>query len=468
MPHSSAARALSDSIEDPVALTFEPPCRISGRFRPASAYPERVTVACDGRYWATVPVRADEGGASFACDLPPVAGPTRARVEILVAGRVMGVMTVSNQPKLNAGGLDALSVHAVCDRPLFSVPWMQFDGARLIISGAHLPPAGNPDLLSVRFEAGVNYTFDYGLQSPEFAHHFWYWPNADLSNFILTIDLAGSHPGTDPFRFAFSYPDADKSTTELGEPIRDIGRRIAIPSDLGRSICFPRDNTQLTRVQTWSNDQSVTFTGYSTFRSIEAMFAHYGVTNRPGVTILDWGCGHGRVTRHFISDWRQARISGADIDAENVAWCAQNLGGRFSAVPLFPPTDLPEAGFDGIFGISVMTHLTAEAQAAWLGEIARLLKPDGVALITFAGSAATAFSSVYRSDAWWKDWVDRGFDDAQHDPALDGKIGNDTYYRNTLHTTEYTRENWSKHIDVVDIIPSAIGYQDMAVLKRRR
>ena len=60
------------------------------------------------------------------------------------------------------------------------------------------------------------------------------------------------------------------------------------------------------------------------------------------------------------------------------------------------------------------------------------------------------------------------FDDAQHDPALDGKIGNDTYYRNTLHTTVYTRAHWSKHVEVVDIIPRAIGYQDMAVLRRRR
>ncbi|MCJ2035236.1 methyltransferase domain-containing protein [Methylobacterium sp. J-068] len=425
-------------------------------------------MACDGQVLATVAVHAGASGASFTCDLPPVAAPTQVRVEVRDAGRMLGGLTVTNLPKRNLGGLDALSVHKVCDRPLFSVPWMQFDGAILTVSGAHLPPAGNPDLLSVQFDEGVRYTFDHGLRSPEFANHFWYWPNADLSNFVLTIDLAGSRPGCDPFRFEFRYPGEEKGLGDVPAPLRRIGQRISIPSDLALTVCFPRDATQLTRVQTWSNDQSVTFTGYSTFRAIEALFAHYGVTPGPGVEILDWGCGHGRVTRHFIGQWREARISGADIDAENVAWCSENLRGRFTTVPLFPPTDLPDASFDGIFGISVMTHLTEEAQAAWLDEIARLLKPDGIALITFAGAAAAAFSSVFRPDPWWRDWVARGFDDAQHDPALDGKIGDDDYYRTTVQTTQYTIEHWSKHVDVVGVIPHAIGYQDMAVLRRRR
>ncbi len=171
--------------------------------------------------------------------------------------------------------------------------------------------------------------------------------------------------------------------------------------------------------------------------------------------------------RHFIQNWPEARITGADVDAENAGWCARHLDGRFVTVPLLPPTALPEGRFDGIFGISVMTHLTAEAQDAWLAEIARLLKPEGVALITFAGPAATAYSSVHRSPDWWRAWTKGGFDDSQHDPALDGKIGDDSYYRNTHHTEQYTRSVWSRHLDVVDIVPSAIGYQDMAVLRRR-
>ncbi|ACL57702.1 class I SAM-dependent methyltransferase [Methylobacterium nodulans] len=449
-----------------VTLALDPPGRVSGRIRPGATQANRVTVLCDGRPWATVPVVTDASGASFACELPSVTEPTATAVEVRDGAVSLGEIRGQRVPRRNAHGLDAASVLAVYDRPLFSVPWLRFDGAHLVVSGSHLPPAGNPELLSVRFGDGVAYTFDYPLLSPEFANHFWYWPNAEHSNFVLIIDLPSCRAGSDPFQFEFVYPDMDCGSVLPAEHHR-IGRRISIPPRLDMSICFPRDSTQLTRVQTWSDDQSVTFTGYNTFKALEALFAHYGVTRRPGVSILDWGCGHGRVTRHFIQNWPEARISGADIDAENAGWCRRHLNGSFSTVPLLPPTDLPGASFDGIFGVSVMTHLTAETQAVWLDEIARLLKPDGVPLITFAGPAAAAFSSVFRSRAWWQNWTGTGFDDAQHDPALDGKIEDNTYYRNTLHTAEYTRRVWSRHVDVVDIIPSAIGYQDMAVLRRK-
>ncbi len=64
-------------------------------------------------------------------------------------------------------------------------------------------------------------------------------------------------------------------------------------------------------------------------------------------------------------------------------------------------------------------------------------------------------------------WCDSGFDDSQHDPALDGKIGDDSYYRNTLHSPDYTLKVGRAISRSFDIVPSAIGYQDVAVLRRR-
>jgi SAM-dependent methyltransferase len=470
MTGSSAALARAPlAAADLLSLTAVPPGRVAGRFPPGATHPGRVRLRCDGVDWATVPVASDPAGGAFTADLPLVSGVPAGRtvrLEVFDGAALLGSLDVAPETRCNAHGLDARSVHAVYGRPLFSVPWMQFDGARLTVSGSHLPPDGDPGRLSVRLDHGVAYTFEYPQRTPEFGHHFWYWPNGDLSSFILTIDLPACRPGSDPFWFEFTYPGMDVGLEEVPEAVRRARRRISIPSRLDSAICFPRDANQLTRVQTWSSDQSVTMTGYSTFRTIEALFAHYGIRRRPGVEILDWGCGHGRVARHFVQNWPEARITGADIDAENAGWCARHLDGRFVTVPLLPPTALPEGRFDGIFGISVMTHLTAEAQDAWLAEIARLLKPDGVALVTFAGPAATAFSSVFRSPDWWRSWTSDGFDDSQHDPALDGKIGDDSYYRNTLHTERYTRDVWSRHLEVVDIVPSAIGYQDMAVLRR--
>jgi len=135
-------------------------------------------------------------------------------------------------------------------------------------------------------------------------------------------------------------------------------------------------------------------------------------------------------------------------------------------VPLFPPTGFADASFDAIYGISVMTHLTAAARDAWLEELARLLRPGGIALVTFNGAAAAAYSSVERDPAWWSRWLETGFDDSLRDPALDGKIGDDAYYRNTHQSAADVRRTWSQFFEVVDIYEAEFGYQDLAVLRR--
>jgi hypothetical protein len=114
-----------------------------------------------------------------------------------------------------------------------------------------------------------------------------------------------------------------------------------------------------------------------------------------------------------------------------------------------------------------MTHLTADAQAAWLGELARILKPDGIALLTFAGSAGTAAGSLWRSGPWWKAYSSSGFDAEIRDPVLEGYIADSDYYRQTNQTPANVAATWSRHFEVLETIEAAFGNQDLAILRRR-
>lgn len=430
----------------------------------------RVTVRCDGRHWATVPVTNVEGLVRFTCQLPPVIDPAETTVEVWGSSEEACFARLTVPPRapiVNQFGLKARDVLAVHSLPFQATPWLSFDGARLVISGEHLPPAGDPGALRVTFGPGVAYEFQYPLPSISFGKHFWYWPNAHHSSFMVVIDLPACTPGSDPFSFTFAYDNGNPLDLD-GRQVGDIlGRRVFVPTRLDAGIGLPRDGSQLTRVQTWSNDRSVTFTSHCAFKAIESLLGRYGVANRDGVCVLDWGCGHGRVTRHFVQQWNAARICGTDIDDETIAWCREYLGGEFRTTPLLPPTPFAEGSFDGIFGLSVMTHLSAEVQAAWLDEIGRLLKPEGVALITFGGSRSVAWSSFFRGPDFWRHWTATGFDDRMIDPALAGKISDSTYDRHTVQTQDYTRRAWSKHLNVVDVIPDFIGNLDVAVLCRR-
>jgi SAM-dependent methyltransferase len=427
--------------------------------------PPEIRIECDGVAWATLAALPDEAVAdrwTFECRLRPVAAPTSSTIVASSAGTEIGRGDFVRLPLCNGFGLLASDVFGVDHHPFSALPWVGFDGARLTISGMHLPPEGDPGKLRVEFESGVVAHVAYGLPSPEFGTHYWYWPNAARSSFLATIDLAASHKRSDPFHFRFGYVGG--GGTGGGKRPVDFW----LPQSFTSYVGHPQDPTQLSRVQTWSNSATVTITGYNAFKTLEALFAAQGLSRDAAPSILDWGCGHGRVTTHFIDAWPQPTIFGTDVDAENVAWCRRNLASdRFELAPLWPPLPFGDGTFDGIFGISVMTHLTAPAQDAWLAELARILRPGGIALLTFQADANAAFQSVWRDPAWWAAWRSSGFDADQHDPALDGKIADGTYYRNTTQSTADFRSRCARHFDVLGIEPALFGgYQDCAVLRR--
>ena len=58
----------------------------------------------------------------------------------------------------------------------------------------------------------------------------------------------------------------------------------------------------------------------------------------------------------------------------------------FAVNRIEPPLPYPGAAMDLVYGLSVFTHLSAAHQDAWMGELARVVRPGGCALITTQGS----------------------------------------------------------------------------------
>ena len=88
-------------------------------------------------------------------------------------------------------------------------------------------------------------------------------------------------------------------------------------------------------------------------------------------SILDFGCGCGRVFRQ----WKDlpAEIHGSDSNATLVAWCWENLPfGHFQVNGPDPPLPYADDSFDLVYALSVLTHLPVETQRRWLEELARV------------------------------------------------------------------------------------------------
>jgi SAM-dependent methyltransferase len=106
----------------------------------------------------------------------------------------------------------------------------------------------------------------------------------------------------------------------------------------------------------------------------------------PTTTILDFGCGCGRLARW----WADARpaLHGCDPNATLVAWVRANLPFVTATVSSpDPPLPYAEGTFDFVYALSIFTHLPAHRALPWMTELRRVTKPGGLILFTTAGEA---------------------------------------------------------------------------------
>lgn len=103
-------------------------------------------------------------------------------------------------------------------------------------------------------------------------------------------------------------------------------------------------------------------------------------------SVLDFGCGCGRVARHWSTAGDGPELHGCDYNPKLTAWCSANLPAMRTATnQLVPPTPYPGDSFDLIYALSVFSHLDGPLQEEWLAEFRRLLRPGGVLVLSVLG-----------------------------------------------------------------------------------
>ncbi len=103
--------------------------------------------------------------------------------------------------------------------------------------------------------------------------------------------------------------------------------------------------------------------------------------------VLEWGCGSARILRHLPTLMPDGcAFVGIDYNPESIAWCQRSVAGvSFVRNDLSPPAPLEAQSFDAICAVSVLTHLAAAQQNAWIAELRRLLRPQGCLIVTVHG-----------------------------------------------------------------------------------
>ncbi len=175
-----------------------------------------------------------------------------------------------------------------------------------------------------------------------------------------------------------------------------------------------------------------------------------------GKRVLDFGCGAGRTLRHFAPEAETAEFWGCDIDGPSIDWLQNNMCPPFHAWQsvYVPPLGLEHGTFDLIYAISVFTHLTFNS-SAWLLELQRMLRPDGILIATFMGR-------------WVSEWFAK-------EPWVEDRVGMNVLHHNrdwesggpaVLMSEWWVREHWGRAFEIVSIAPQFQNFS-WAVMRKR-
>lgn len=114
--------------------------------------------------------------------------------------------------------------------------------------------------------------------------------------------------------------------------------------------------------------------------------ARAGADTSKMTAILDFGCGCGRVARHWPSLGPPVHLYGCDYNRNGVEWCTQHLDFLTATTnDLVPPLPYSDQTFDLVYALSVFTHLSEDLHRLWLSELRRVVKAGGLIFFTIKG-----------------------------------------------------------------------------------
>ena len=184
-----------------------------------------------------------------------------------------------------------------------------------------------------------------------------------------------------------------------------------------------------------------------------------GVARRSLRAVFDFGCGCGRVLRHFPQlGIKGLKLYGDDYNPSLIEWCKQNLPiGQFQVNGLEPPLNHPDQAFDFVYAISVFTHFTEPLQFRWLDEMARILVPGGHLLITCHGAA-------YAGDLNEKQKAQ--FESGQLVVKCAEHVGENAC--GAYHPVQYVKEKFTYVFDILEIVEQVNPrWQDAYLLRKK-
>ena len=187
---------------------------------------------------------------------------------------------------------------------------------------------------------------------------------------------------------------------------------------------------------------------------------------------LDIGCASGRVLRHFAINSHVQRVVGCDINSRHIDWIMAYLPQNIEAFQntSIPTLQVEDCSVDLVSCFSVFTHIE-NFDSAWIMEIKRILKPGGIAWVTFLSERhwTGIKDGMPRYKSWYRhpEFAARLRDGQTQFNRLVFRQRSDRSYSSIVfYNTEFLCRRWGRILDVLEVRPSFSVSQDVLVMQK--
>jgi SAM-dependent methyltransferase len=207
------------------------------------------------------------------------------------------------------------------------------------------------------------------------------------------------------------------------------------------------------------------------YRLVKDQYARYGTKPFRNSTMLDFGCGWGRLSRLFAKDLRSDQIFGCDPDAAILEWCKE-IPGTFRQSEVKPRALPFDQQFDLIFAFSVFTHLGPRTHQSALHVVHSSLAGGGLLILTvrprkFLEGRGAEFAHV---DAEALEQALRNYDSGEfvYLPYNLPPVDDEVPYGEAVIPVAYVEKHWTDRFEIIEnSIYESDPYQLPITLRRR-
>jgi len=256
------------------------------------------------------------------------------------------------------------------------------------------------------------------------------------------------------------------------------GAATFVGDELARGSALPVPPRELRAITACPEEELFLSGGLANATLFAALFEKHAGAHPAKVRALDLGCGCGRLSRYL--GWRY-ELFGCDLNPDHVAWCWEHLPNVTTLQNgKNPPLPFAPGSFGFAYALSVVTHLSEANALGWIADLARVLKPGGIAIVTTHGYPCLATLAASRekrdylafSEATVRDirlaLPREGWVYVPYPPEVVKAANVGIDYGLSFTNPTHADATWGHFFEIVEHIAGALdGWQDAFVLRRR-